>query len=139
MPDLILIDGDKAMFMPAFGLALVTVRPGTLKARGPATANGKKLCLNGDEKSVSVSGCQYITATFPTPGTGTLKIAALAGNQKAKKTRSDRKPVLLKGSKFTAKFAVQVPAKMPNGATDPVKSYLGQGFFQTANRKFRGT
>jgi hypothetical protein len=140
VPDLILIDGDKAIFVPAFGPALVTVRPGTLKATGPATANGKKICLNGDEKKVSVPACQYISGPFATPGTGTLKIAALAGNQKAKKTRSGRKSVLLKGGKFQAKFDVQVPAQtLPPGGSDPVKSYSGQGFFQTTNRKFRGT
>src|SRR5947208_1288818 len=107
MPDFILIEGDKAVFQPTFGAAAVVVRPGDLKGSGPATLDGKKLCVDGDEAKVEVPGCMYTTPQYSIPGTETLKIAALAGNQKAQKTETGGKPVLLKGGTFTAKFEVQ--------------------------------
>ena len=72
------------------------------------------MCVDGDEKKVEVAGCSYyMTPQYPIPGTGTLKIAALAGNQKATKTSTGGKAVLLKGGNFTASFEVQSPAKQP--------------------------
>jgi hypothetical protein len=144
MPDFILLDGDVVVFQPAFGLATVLPQPGTLRASGPATLNGKKICVDGDEKQVSVPGCMYFTPQHSIPGTGTLKIAALAPNQKATKTQTGRKAVLLKGGQFTAKFEVQNPAKQPPpgpGAPipDPTPQYSGVGTFITTNTKFRGT
>lgn len=144
MTDFILIDGDKAIFLPNFGSAMVVVKPGDLKASGPATLNGKKVCVDGDEKNVSVPGCMYMAPPYVIPGTGTLKIAALAGNQKAKKTNTGGKLVLLKGGNFTAKFEVQSPAKQPPpgpGAPipDATPQYSGSGMFVTTNMKFQGT
>lgn len=143
MGDFILIDGDQAIFLPAFGAAVVVVQPGKLKGSGPATHMGKKLCVDGDEKEVSVPGCSYMTPQFSIPGTGTLKIAALAGDQKAKKTQTGGKPVLLKGSVFTAKFEVQSPAKQPAPPAPPIPDatpqYSGQGNFVTTNSKYQGT
>jgi Contractile injection system spike tip protein len=144
MSDLILIEGDKAMFLPNFGPAIVVVKPGDLKASGPATLNGKKVCVDGDETKVSVPGCVYITPQYSIPGTGTLKVAALAGNQKAKKTRSGGKPVLLKGGSFNAKFEVQNPAKQPppgpgSPIPDATPQYSGTGMFISMNIKFTGT
>jgi hypothetical protein len=144
MSDLILIEGDKAMFLPNFGPAIVVVKPGDLKASGPATLNGKKVCVDGDETKVSVPGCVYITPQYSIPGTGTLKVAALAGNQKAKKTRSGGKPVLLKGGSFNAKFEVQNPAKQPppgpgSPIPDVTPQYSGTGMFISMNIKFTGT
>jgi len=71
MPDFILIEGDKANFLPNFGAAIVVVQPGDLKGSGPATLTGKKLCVDGDEKKVSVPGCSYMTPQYSIPGTGT--------------------------------------------------------------------
>ncbi|MEA5567784.1 hypothetical protein [Anabaena sp. UHCC 0399] len=145
MSDFILIDGDKAIFNPAFGLATVVVRPGDLKASGQSTLQGKKVCIDGDEKSVSVLSCVYTTPVYSIPGTGTLKIAALAGDQKAKKTNSAGKAVLLKGSTFTAKFEVQNPAKKPPSAPgesptpDATPQYSGTGNFITTNTKWLGS
>jgi hypothetical protein len=53
------------------------------------------------------------------------------------------KPVLLKGTLFTALFKVDSPAKQPpQGPSppvpDPLKEYTGQGMFNTTNRKFKG-
>jgi hypothetical protein len=105
--------------------------------------NGKKLCVDGDEKKVAVSGCVYTTPQYSIPGTGTLKIAALAGNQKATKTQTGGKAVLLKGSNFTASFKVQNPAKQPppgpgSPIPDATPEYSGMGVFITTNIKFQG-
>ncbi len=144
MPDFILIEGDKAMFMPNFGAAIVVVQPGKLEGSGPATLNGKKICVDGDEKKVSVAGCTYITPQYSIPGTGTLKISALAGNQKATKTKTGAKAVLLKGGTFTAEFEVQNPAKQPppgpgSPIPDATPKYTGTGMFVTTNMKFQGS
>lgn len=142
MADFVLIDGDKVMFMPSFGAATVVVQPGNLKASGKTTAKGKKVGVDGDEKKVEVPGCMYTTPIHSIPGTGTLKIASLAGNQLAKETTSGGKKVLLKGGNFTAKFEVQNPAKQPPpgpGAPipDATPQYSGQGNFITTNTKYK--
>lgn len=144
MADFILIDGDQVMFMPAFGAAVVIVKPGKLTGSGPATVNGKKVCVAGDEGKVAVASCPYMTPQYCIPGTGTLKISQLAGNQKASKTSTGGKAVLLKGGNFTAKFEVQNPAKQPPpgpGAPipDATPQYSGQGMFIPANTKIMGT
>ncbi len=141
MADFVLIEGDLAMFLPIFGAAIVVVRPGTLTGSGPATLDGKKVCVDGDEKNVSVPGCMYVAPPYVIPGTGTLKIAALAGDQKAQKSETGGKPVLLKGSLFTAKFEVQSPAMQPppSSAPDATPQYSGNGTFTTMNAKCQGT
>jgi len=142
--DFILIDNDLVMFLPVFGVATVVVRPGNMKASGPAMFTGKKLCIDGDETQVEVPGCMYVAPPHVIPGTGTLKIAALAPNQKAIKTKSGSKLVLLKGSQFDARFEVQSPAQQPPpgpGAPipDAMVQYEGKGMFLAMNLKFRGT
>jgi len=143
MADFILIDGDIANFIPLFGAAVVVVQPGTLKASGAATHNGKKLCIDGDESSVEVPGCTYMTPQYVIPGTGTLKISALAGDQVAEHTKTGGTAVMLKGSQFTAKFEVQSPAQQPVPPAPPVPdatpSYSGNGMFITTNVKLKGT
>ena len=144
MSDFILMEGDQVIFMPAFTPAIVVVQPGKLEGSGPATIGGKKICVEGDESKVSVAGCAYMTPQYSIPGTGTLKISALAGNQKATKTNTGSKAVLLKGGNFTAKFEVQSPAQQPPpgpGAPvpDATSQYSGNGMFVTANAKFLGT
>lgn len=141
--DYVLIDGDLAIFQPTFGAATVVVLPGTLTASGPATLTGKKLCIVGDEKSVAVRGCMYITASHPIPGTGTLEIASLAGDQQASKTSTGSTKMMLVGSSFTAKFTVQSPAQQPAPPGPPVPDatpqYSGTGKFVTTNMKLRGS
>lgn len=142
--DYILVDGDKANFLPNFGAATVIVQPGTLQASGPATRGAKKVCVDGDEKSVSVPGCTYMTPQYSIPGTGTLKIESLAGDQTGQKTNSGGKAVMLKGSQFTAKFEVQSPAQQPppgpgSPIPDSTAQYSGNGMFITTNTKFRGS
>ena len=143
MSDFILIEGDMVMFLPAFGPAMVVVQPGTLQGSGPATIGGKKVCVDGDEGNVMVAGCMYTTPQYSIPGVGTLKISALAGDQKAGKTNSGGKAVLLKGGSFTAKFEVQGPAQQPPPGPGPpvpdsMTEYSGSGMFVTTNLKVMG-
>jgi hypothetical protein len=138
--DFILIDGDLANFLPVFGAAMVVVQPGTLAGSGPAKINGKAVCVEGDESRVSVPGCMYVTPQYSIPGTGTLKIAALGSDQKARAEKTGGKTLLLKGSKFQARFEVQTPAQQPPpgpGAPipDATPSYSGEGMFVTMNAK----
>ena len=70
MPDFILVTGDIAMFLPAFGPAMVVVRPGILQGSGPVNVNGRKVYMLGDEKNVMVPGCPYVTPICSIPGTG---------------------------------------------------------------------
>lgn len=142
MPDFILITGDKAMFNPTFGQATITVRPGDLIGTGKDKINGKLICVDGDEKKVIVPGCPYITPQYSIPGVGMLFIQSLAANQKAKKTKSGGKPVLLKGASFNAKFTVMVPAQQPsapNPIPDNTPQYSGTGTFISMNLKVKGT
>ncbi|HWN70698.1 MAG TPA: hypothetical protein VNM90_23820 [Haliangium sp.] len=141
--DYVLVDGDLAIFQPTFGAATVVVQPGTLTASGPATLGGKKICIAGDEKSVAVRGCVYTTASHTIPGTGTLEIASLAGDQQAQKTSTGSTKMMLVGSSFTAKFTVQSPAQQPAPPGPPVPDampqYSGTGTFVTTNVKLRGS
>jgi hypothetical protein len=142
MSDFILITGDKAMFNPTFGQAIVTVRPGDLIGTGKGKINGKLICVDGDEKKVIVPGCPYMTPQYSIPGVGILSIQSLAGNQKAKKNKSGSKPVLLKGASFTAKFQVTVPAQQPSAPApipDATPQYSGTGTFMTTNLTVKGT
>lgn len=144
MGDYILIDADQASFMPSFGAATVVVQPGNLEGSGPATLDGKPYCVEGDESSVSVPGCMYMTPQYSIPGTGTLSIDSLGGDQTAQKTKTGGKSVLLVGSTFTAKFEVQSPAQQPPpgpGAPipDSTAQYSGSGSFITTNAKLKGT
>ena len=142
MTDFVLMDGDQVVFLPLFSPAIVVVQPGKLAGSGPATINGKAICVDGDEFKVSVPGCSYMTPLHPIPGTGTLKIAALASDQKAIQAQTGAKPVLLKGSMFTAKFEVQIPAQQPTPGgpvPDGAPQYSGQGQFVTMNAQVSAT
>ncbi len=142
MSDYAILDGDQAVFMPAFGAAVIVVRPGRMIASGMTTLLGKKICVKGDETKLIVPGCAYITPVYSIPGVGTLKINALGGNQTSKKTKSGSKEVIVKGSSFKAVFEVQTPAQQPpKGLTPPVPDaapqYSGNGTFITTNIKFK--
>ncbi|NER93769.1 MAG: hypothetical protein F6J86_07990 [Symploca sp. SIO1B1] len=142
MSDSILLTGDLAMFNPTFGQAIVTVRPGNLAGTGKQKVNGRIVCVAGDEKKVIVPGCPYITPQYSIPGMGILSIESLAGNQKAKKTKSGGKPVLLKGGSFKAKFQVATPAQQPSPSgtiPDATPQYSGSGTFITTNLVTKGT
>lgn len=146
MKDHVLIHDDMVIFNPAFGPVMVAVQPGKLTASGPATLDGKKVCVEGDEKSVNVAADFYINPPYAIPtGKGTLTISALAGDQTAQKTKSGGKKVLMVGAgTFTAKFTVSAsslaPPKVPAPPEpDPPGEYSGTGTFMTTNTKLRGT
>ena len=85
---------------------------------------------------LQVPGCTYMTPVYPIPGTGTLKIAQLAGDQKAQHCSTGGKKMLIKGSQFTAKFEVQSPAQQPTPGgpvPDATPQYSGQGMFVPSN------
>lgn len=141
--DYVVIDSDQVMFDSAFGPATVVVQPGQITASGPATVGGKKMCIVGDEGSVSVPGCAYTTPSFSIAGVGTLQIASLNGDQQATHTQTGSTKLILVGSKFTARFSVTAPAQQPAppgpNLTDPLVTYTGTGAFSTSNSKLRGT
>jgi hypothetical protein len=140
--DYVLIDRDQVLFQPTFGAATVIVLPGSLKASGPASLNGSKLCVAGDEASVSVKGCVYLAPPYVMPGSGCLEIASLGGDQQASTTKTGGKPPLLVGKTFTARFRVETPAQQPTTAgpvSDPTPSYSGSGRFLTTNRILRAS
>ncbi len=144
MQDFVLTEGDTVIFLPSFGAAIVVPQPGTLQGSGPGTYQGKKLCVDGDESKVMVSGVSYMTPQYSIPGTGTLKISALGGDQKATKTNTGGKAVLLRGTTFTAKFEVMSPAMQPPPGTSPpipdsTTQYSGSGMFVTTNATFKGS
>lgn len=143
MADYILIHNDKVMFVSMFEDAIVFPKEGVIEGTGPATLGGVKVCIAGDEKSVEIKDCVYMTPTFCIPGKGNVKVKALAGDQQAKKTQSDGKKVLLKGTMFDAVFEVKMKAlEPPKGPAKPVEdpkaSYTGKGMFITNNKKFKG-
>ena len=143
MADYIIINGDLAIFDVTFGAATVVVRPGIMQATGLSTRSGKKICVKGDEAQVAVPGCMYITPQYVIPGTGTLKIASLAGDQATQTTKSGKKAIIIKGSSFIARFEVQSPAQQPNPPGPPIPDgspqYSGTGKFQTTNVKWRAS
>lgn len=142
--DLVLVDGDQALFLPSFGAATVVVRPGQLRASGPATLGGKKLCVVGDEGSVSVPGCMYMTPMHSIPGVGTLEITELAEDQQAQQTKTGGTLLMLVGGQFKARFKVVSPAKKPPPPPGPPvddtsAEYSGQGSFISTNIKLKAT
>lgn len=144
MADSILITGDMAMFKPSFGAATVVVAPGTLSGTSTDKIGGMPVCVEGDEAMVIVPGCTYMTPVYSIPGVGILSIDALAADQKAQRTKSSGKAVLLKGGDFTAKFQVTVPAMKPPPPPGPpvpdaTPQYSGNGSFVTTNVRVKGT
>ena len=85
MADFILITGDKAMFNPTFGQAIVTDHPGDLVGTGKDKINQKLVCVDGDEKKVIVPGCPYMTSQYSIPGVGILSMNPLLATKKPKR------------------------------------------------------
>lgn len=141
MSDFIIKTGDMAMFNPNFGPAFVVVAPGTITGSSKINIDGAIASVQGDESSVSVPVAYTNPAgSFATPGAGTLTISALGGDQLGQKTSSASKPLILKGSTFTALLTVLAPAVNPgSGSPDPTPQYTGTGQFVTTNVKSKGT
>ncbi|PHM29684.1 hypothetical protein [Xenorhabdus budapestensis] len=109
MSELIVVDGDTLQFEPQFGSRKLNI-PGLVKIKGTghAQVNGKKVCILGDEKRVTVSAT-YTTTTHMTPGNGTITITALDSSQQALHCTSGA-ALIIKGQKFTTVFTPQSPA-----------------------------
>ena len=141
--DFIIKTGDLATFNPAFGTATVVVAPGNMTGSAQFKVDGSIACVQGDEAKVSVPGVAYVSPPFTIPGVGTLTIQTLGSDQLGQKTSSSQKPVILKGSTFTALFTVSLPAGMPTPSPppplDPVPQYSGTGQFVTTNVRDKGT
>ena len=148
MSDFIIIDGDKVVFDPMFDKAIVIVLQPyvTIEGTGKTSLNSKAVCVEGDEAKVKIPICFYITPSIAPSygGIGTLTISSLGGDQKAQKTRSRGKAVLLKGSKFKAEFTVKSAAPLPGAPPGPphvpnITKYTGKGAFETNNDKYKAT
>jgi hypothetical protein len=111
--DQVLLDGDQALYQPAFGAAVVVVRPGVLRGSGPATVNGKAVAIDGDEASAAVQGCVYQSAAYPIPGTGTLEVASLADDQRSSNSQSGGQALLLGGDPSMPAFWCRAPRSNP--------------------------
>lgn len=128
------LDGDDVMFETQFGDAAVKVRPGTIQASQAAFKIGNKaVCVLGDERSVEVTDCIYMTPKYPQPGKGTLTIEALGPDQQSRRASSGGQHTLLKGTRMKARFTVTAQAKGPPPANDPdtTEAYSGAAQFST--------
>lgn len=138
MADPIVVTGDLAVFPTACGAAVLPPTQAPLTGTGRDTVLGKRVCVDGDERRILVSGVTYTTATHSIPGTGALMIQQLDPAQKSTRSKSGGKPLLVAKGKFTAKFLVMVPAQQPSTPSpipDTTPQYVGQGEFQTTNQK----
>lgn len=132
------IDDDKVTFSPTFGVALVGVKAGTIKAsRNVFRIHGKGVCRLGDESSVEVKDCDYMAPGFPQKGSGTLTIQALDSSQHSQRVLVDGQHALLKGGIIKARFKVTKPARAPSpgNAPDPTPEYLGTAQFDTTQTR----
>jgi Contractile injection system spike tip protein len=138
--DLMVINGDQAVFDPSFPPATVIAPPGVITGTAKGKVSGLLACVEGDEASVVVAGAVYFTPSFPIPGAGTLTIESLGPDQKAQKGKSGGRVFILRGSKFRARLQVNAPATAPSGGSpvpDPTPVYNGTGSFITTNTRAR--
>lgn len=138
--DFVIITGDQAVFDTSFALATVIAPPGVITGTAKENINGLLVCAAGDEASVVVAGAVYFTPLFPIPGVGTLTIESLAADQQARKNKSGTRAVILKRTKFRARFQVSIPAQVvqPAGTVpDSTSVYFGTGSFTTTNTRVR--
>ena len=141
MSDFIIVDGDMTQFIVAFGAAIVLAPPGQITGSGPASASGKKICIDGDEASVEVQNCIYMTAQYVISGMGTVKIDGLGDDQLTEKSTVDGTKIILKGSVFDAVLEVQTPAQQITAAgtvPDSTTKYSGKGMFINSNMTLTG-
>jgi hypothetical protein len=139
--DFVIINGDQAIFDPSFPPATVLAPPGVITGTAKGNVNNLTVCADGDEYSVIVAGAAYFTPSFPIPGVGTLTIQSLGPDQKSKKGKSAERFLILRGTKFRARFQVNAPAQvpLPSGGTapDPTPVYNGTGSFITTNTRLQ--
>ncbi|WP_197486511.1 hypothetical protein [Burkholderia sp. MSMB1589WGS] len=116
MSRLVVVDGDELQFETQFGARMVTpTGPAKINGSGHATINGKRICVKGDEKKVTVQA-NYQSGSYQ-GGQGIITIKMLASDQEAPRCTSGA-AIILKGKKFTALFTVTVPGTSPSGDAD---------------------
>jgi hypothetical protein len=139
MPGFIIRTGDmlQVMIPPP---AIVPQLQAPVPLRGSGTSlivDGTPACLLGDElPAVLREPLAYTAPPFTIPGTGTLTLTLLPGNQTTELTRTSGQPILIKGQPFTAMFTVLTPAMMstPGGPVpDPERAKTGTAEFITTN------
>jgi hypothetical protein len=141
MSKFVVINGDNVLFTAGtFGAAQFVSPPPPVPISGSAKlSSGSPVCVEGDEKSVVLSGIAYVNGSF-VGGLGTLKIEKLSGDQVAQKLEVGGKKVILVGSQFDAVFEVVTPAQTPSTPPSPdaTPRYSGKGTFVTSNQKLVG-
>ena len=140
MTDRVLRTGDRAVFEPRCGAAVVVVvAPVPLRGSARLHVGGVPALVEGDEAAALLAGCPYTTPTHPVPGVGVLRLDALAADSLARTTSAGRH-LLLVGGAFTTVFQVLAPALQPT-ATGPVADttteYAGSGRFTAAGPAVR--
>ena len=130
------VSGDTVTFLPSFGNAIVIPMPVPVVGTGSATVDGRRVAVEGDEQSMTISGVQYIAAPYTVPGIGTLSIQQLMPDHYVDSSKSNGKRLIQKGSMFIAKFQVMTPAMQPTVQgviPDSTTEYAGHGHFITTS------
>lgn len=119
--------------------AVVPVLEAPLPLTGSSTnvtIGGMPVCLQGDELPMELrEPLPYTAPPFTVPGTGMLTLTVLPENL-TQQTTNGGKPLLIRGSMFTAMFTVEEPAMQPTPAgpvPDPEVEKPGTARFITTN------
>lgn len=152
----VILSGDEVRILKVFGNRMVFTEifdptidaltrvhvTGNIRGSGHARVSGKKMCVLGDEKKVSLTGL-YIVPGCVTPGIGKVTITALDEDQVTPWCASDA-PLITQGALFTlfkCRFTPTVPAMMPGvppipdpGASLPTSGF---GLFRPSQRWVR--
>lgn len=137
MGDFIIHTGDllRVTIVPPVIVPLLQAPVALTGSSGNLTINGLPACLLGDELPLPLQeALPYTAAPFAIPGTGTLGLTLSPANLSVQARNG--KPLLLKGSVFTALFTVATPATQatPSGpVADPVAIKTGTAEFITTN------
>ena len=119
-----IVHGDKIIFEPMAGAAIVTAPPAAFIVTsniGVAMGSKKNLAIEDDLKNVKVSAT-YISSAF-VGGTGLVTL--INWPKVSSKTTKKKKGVLTHGGKGKYKLSVVTPAINPSGVVDPTPIYNG--------------
>ncbi len=130
MADPVVLDGDLVTVKPPqdTGATYTLVPPAPLKVTGSSPhvrVGGRAACLPEDIEKTLTAAFTYITATFTTPGGGTISFTLKEANksQKAEDTAAGGgKPLVLSGTEFVATFAFEKPAQDAQQKPDPERT-----------------
>lgn len=114
MGDIIIKTGDMIKItIPPPAIIPAIVAPVPLIGTGTTVMDTKQpICLQGDElPPVLRVPLPYTAPPFVTPGVGTLMVFLTPTN--FTRRSKNGKPILIKGSTFTAQFQVSAPAMQP--------------------------